>query len=86
MVTGYRQAGFWRNERGANMSDGGAPYYTVYETEDGKFMAAGAIEKRFYAEMVQRLGLDAAGLPDRDDRANWESLRAIFAARFRARS
>lgn len=82
MVYGFRQAGIWRNERGSNPVDGGAPFYTTYETCDGKWMAVGAIEKRFYAEFVQRLGLSLEALPSRDDQANWDALRARFAAVF----
>ena len=86
MVFGYRQAGFWRNERGSNAVDGAAPYYTTYETSDGKYMAVGAIEKRFYAEFVRRLGLDGAELPEQNDRARWDELRARFAAAFASRT
>lgn len=82
MVMGYRQSGFWINERGMNPVDGGAPYYTTYRTRDGKYMAVGAIEKRFYAEMLHRLGLDAKELPDQDDRSRWDELQARFTTVF----
>lgn len=82
MVLGYRQAGFWKNERGANPVDGAAPYYTTYLTSDGKYVAVGAIEKRFYEELVQKLGLDGSSLPKRDDPRRWDELRAIFAGVF----
>lgn len=82
MMTGLRQAGLWQNARGANPIDGGAPYYTTYRTRDGKFMAVGAIEKRFYAELLARLGLAGESLPAQDDRAQWDVLRARFAAVF----
>jgi alpha-methylacyl-CoA racemase len=82
MVLGYRQSGFWNIERGTNPVDDGAPYYTTYKTRDGKYMAVGAIEKRFYAEMLHRLGLNAQELPDQDDRSRWDELRARFAAVF----
>lgn len=86
MHYGYRQSGFWNLERGSNAVDGGAPYYTTYRTLDGKFMAVGAVEKRFYAEMIQRLGLDPASLPGQDDRDRWSELRARLAAVFATRS
>ena len=86
MVMGYRQAGLWSLERGTNAVDGGAPYYATYETADGRHMAVGAIEKRFYGEFVRRLGLVEADLPDRDDRTRWDDLAAIFAGRFRDKS
>ena len=76
-----RASGFW-GERGTNMLDTGAPYYEVYETADGKWMAVGAIEPQFYAAFLRGLGLDPAALPDRDDPANWGTLKERFAAVF----
>ena len=79
---GLRQAGKLDPRRGMNALDGGAPYYTTYETRDGKYVAVGAIEPRFYAILIERLGLDAAALPSQDDRLRWPELRAAFAKRF----
>jgi alpha-methylacyl-CoA racemase len=76
--------GTWLDERGVNVLDTGAPYYDVYETADGKWMAVGAIEPQFYAQLVKLLGLE--DLPERDDRANWPAIRERFAARFRTRT
>src|SRR6188472_2183195 len=56
-VHAFMAAGAWRDERGVNMLDTGAPWYDVYETADGGYMAVGAIEPQFYAEFVRRLGL-----------------------------
>lgn len=86
MIHGFRQANFWNNERGTNPLDGGAPYYTTYRTRDGKFMAVGAIEKRFYAELIRRLGLDESSLPAQDDKARWPELRGVLAATFAAKT
>jgi crotonobetainyl-CoA:carnitine CoA-transferase CaiB-like acyl-CoA transferase/acyl-CoA synthetase (AMP-forming)/AMP-acid ligase II len=76
--------GTWSDERGVNVLDSGAPYYDVYETADGKWMAVGAIEPQFYTELTRRLEL--TDLPDRDDRANWPAIRARIADRFRTRT
>jgi alpha-methylacyl-CoA racemase len=73
---GRMAAGAWRDERGVNMIDGGAPWYDVYETADGKHVAVGALEQRFYDELIKRLGLDLTDLPDRHDRSRWPQLRA----------
>lgn len=67
-------------ERGKNVLDGGAPYYTTYETSDGKYIAVGAIEARFYREFVAGLGLESVDLPDRSNRDNWPALRQQFAS------
>src|SRR5690606_14934248 len=50
-------AGRWADERGVNLLDGGTPFYAVYETSDGGYMAVGALEPRFFAELVRLLGL-----------------------------
>ena len=69
-------AGLWHDKRGVNILDGGAPWYNVYETADGKYVAIGAIEGRFYANLMAQLGLDRPSLPDQYDRTRWEELRA----------
>ncbi|MEV6985921.1 CaiB/BaiF CoA-transferase family protein [Sphaerisporangium sp. NPDC051017] len=78
-------AGMWRDERGVNMLDTGSPWYDVYETSDGRHMAVGAIEPKFYAELMTLLGLD----PDegrRRDAAAWPALREEIAAVLRTRT
>jgi alpha-methylacyl-CoA racemase len=66
---------------------GSGPFYRVYETSDGKYMAVGAVEEPFYHQLLYGLGLDPAEVPSRDDPANWPALvsmfREIFAARTR---
>jgi alpha-methylacyl-CoA racemase len=82
---GRRQFG-GHHPLGQNILDGGAPYYTTYATSDGKHVAVGAIEARFYEKLVAHLDLDAQALPSRDDRANWAELREIFGRRFAERT
>jgi len=78
-------AGSWADERGVNMLDGGAPFYQVYETADGEYVAVGALESRFYAELLDRLGVDED--PSRQhDRTTWPTLRARFAEVFATRT
>lgn len=73
-------------KRGTNMVDGGQPFYSVYRTADGKYVAVGALEPRFYAELLERLGLADAGLPPQQDRDGWEQLRSTFTATFLTRT
>lgn len=75
--------GVWRDERGVNWVDSGRPWYDVYETRDGGYMAVGALEPQFYDAFTQLLGVDASQ-SDRDDPARWADLRALFAQRFRS--
>jgi alpha-methylacyl-CoA racemase len=86
MFWGMQAAGRWSDERGANVLDSGAPWYDAYATRDGKFVAVGAIEPKFYAELLERLGLAAETLPDQHDRSGWGALRERFAATFRTRT
>ncbi len=83
---GMLAAGLWRDERGANVIDGGAPFYACYETKDRKWISLGPLEPQFWAELVRRLGLDAAGLPEQADRARWPELRERLAAVFREKT
>ena len=76
--------GQWQDQRGVNLLDGGVPWYDVYETADGRWMAVGALEPRFYAALLAGLGLPDA--PDRADPRNWPALRALLAARFKERT
>jgi alpha-methylacyl-CoA racemase len=84
MFSGMLHEGNWNETRGDNALDSGAPWYDVYETRDGKFVAIGAIEAKFYAELLERLGLASEKLPAQHDRAGWPELRRRFAAAFRA--
>ena len=78
--------GRWQETRGRNHLDGGAPYYRTYETKDAKFVSVGALENRFYEELVQKLELDIGGLPDRHDPANWPVLSERFSSVFRSKT
>nr|MBO2473385.1 carnitine dehydratase [Actinomycetales bacterium] len=82
MAWGMYSAGLWRDRRASNLLDGGAPYYRTYRCADGGFVAVGCIEPQFYAEMVEKLGLDLATLPDRNDPSQWPKLHEIFERRF----
>lgn len=83
---GQRQAGMHSLERGTNMLDGGAPFYSVYETADGGWMAVGAIEPAFFTELLDVLGLEPELVDAQWDRARWPQLRVRLAAVFRTRS
>lgn len=86
MHYGFWQAGIWQLARGSNAVDGGAPWYTTYRTSDGGYMAVGAVEQRFYRDMLAILGLNEAALPHQYDRTGWPKLREIFAEVFAGRS
>jgi len=85
-IFGLRAEGAWSDERGANALDTGAPFYDVYETADGRYVAIGALEDRFYRELLKRLGLEGEGLAEQWDRAGWPRLREALAARIASRT
>jgi alpha-methylacyl-CoA racemase len=82
---GLLHTGLWEDRRGVNLLDGGAPFYGVYETADGRHVAVGPLEPQFYAEFVARLGL-GGDVPDQLDRDGWPRLRELIAARLRTRT
>ncbi|HKY85456.1 MAG TPA: CaiB/BaiF CoA-transferase family protein, partial [Pseudorhodoplanes sp.] len=80
-------AGSWSDDRESNLLDGGTPWYATYETKDGKYVAIGALEPQFYAELLKLTGLDKdPTLPDRRDKSKWPVLRERFVALFRAKT
>ncbi|CAM5631161.1 CoA transferase [Streptomyces avidinii] len=85
MIHGMVAAGGWQDRRGANLLDGGCPFYGTYETSDGRYMAVGALEQQFYDTFVELLGI-ADQAPARKDLARWGELREAVAARFKSRT
>jgi alpha-methylacyl-CoA racemase len=85
-IYGMRALGAWTDERGANLLDGGAPFYDTYEAADGGYLAVGALEPQFYAALLAGLGLAGEDLPAQHDRARWPELRRRFTAAFAGRS
>ena len=84
MYASMLAGGTVHERRAAGVIDGGAPFYGVYETADGRHMAVGALEPQFYAELLARL--DLVDAPDRDDPAQWPALRDALADRFGERT
>jgi len=70
MLYGFRAMGGWKDERGTNLLDTGAPFYETYETRDGRYIYLGAIEPQFYAELLERTGLAEQELPAQMDRSS----------------
>jgi len=86
MVWGLHAAGLWSMERGTNLVDTGAPFYDTYRCRDDRYVAVGAVEPAFYAQLLQGLELDPVTLPDQMDRDRWPRLRQVFAAAFAERT
>ena len=77
LVHGLRARGKWSVERGGNLLDTGCPYYDVYTCADGRWVAVGAIEERFFRTMLDVLGLggDEVLAGSHKDRSRWPALR-----------
>jgi len=71
---------------GFNRLDGGAPYYQVYETKDGRFMAVGAIEEKFFRELLTGLGLREEELPPKEDQSSWPQMKELFKRIFKEKT
>jgi len=85
-IYGLRGAGIWSDKRGENILDTGSHYYNVYETSDGKYVAVGSIESKFYAELLRLTGLEGEKLPRQNDRAAWSAMQERLAAIFKTKS
>ena len=87
-IHGLRGLGLWRDERGVNLLDGGAPFYDTYECADGRYIAVGALEPKFYAELVELTGMTgpAADPATHFDPTTWPATRAGWEALFGTRT
>jgi alpha-methylacyl-CoA racemase len=83
---GLRAEGLWSDVPGTNTLDLGAPFYNVYETADGRYVTVGSGEPQFYAELLDRLGLDNELLDQQSDPATWPQAKARLAAMFRTKT
>ena len=84
MVYSQYAGGLWRNERSANLLDGGAPFYGTYECADGRYVAVGALEPKFFGELIAVLGLD--DVPAQHDQEAWPRMREMFTRVFLTRT
>lgn len=86
MTHDWAARGMWSDRRGSNLLDTGAPFYDVYETADGEYMAVGALEPQFRAELLERLQVDVSDLGDLRRPSSWPQLRSRMAEAFAART
>jgi alpha-methylacyl-CoA racemase len=87
LLQGFLESGGWRDERGVNLLDGGAPFYDTYECADGGWVAVGALEPQFYRALVEALGMgEDAEVAAHMDPSTWPTIRARFTAKFAERT
>ncbi len=85
-IWGFRAAGAWKDQRGSNILDGGAPFYTAYRTKDNHHIAVAPIENRFYRNLLDVLGLDDIDPATQHDQAQWDDVRQKIQAVFKTRT
>ncbi len=87
MLHGFLEMGAWKDERGVNLLDGGAPFYDTYRCADGEWVAVGALEPQFYRALIEKLGMeDDEAIQSYLDPATWPAIRERFTAKFAERS
>ena len=86
MTRAFVSRGTWRDEREANMIDGGSPNYRCYESSDGKWVAVGALEPQFWSTLVQTLGFDEASTPTPYATQDWAACRKLLTDAFHTKT
>jgi alpha-methylacyl-CoA racemase len=83
---GMHAAGMLSRQRGTNMTDSGSHFYDVYECADGKWLAVGPVESKFYAQLLQILEIDPSQLGPQLDPSSWPTSKMLLAQRFKTRT
>jgi alpha-methylacyl-CoA racemase len=94
MMFALRANGYFRDATGENLFAGGAPFYDVYITQDGKYISLGALEPQFYALLLEKLGIDnpalvglgSATVMQPEAQARWPLLREELTRVFKTRT
>jgi crotonobetainyl-CoA:carnitine CoA-transferase CaiB-like acyl-CoA transferase len=83
---GMAAGDIWKSGRGTNISDSGSHFYDCYECADGRWVAVGPIEEKFFAELLARLDIEASTLGPQMSRDRWKPAKAVLAAKFKTRT
>ena len=86
LMFGLNDAGMWNKQRGTNLLDGGAPFYRCYETKDNKFVAVGALESKFFKELVTKLNLPIEIVNEQMNLDKWPEYEIMFREIFLTKS
>jgi alpha-methylacyl-CoA racemase len=87
LLYGLQQQGVWHDRRQSNFLDGGSHWYDCYECADGAYISVGALEPKFYRELLQKCGLgDDAEFDPQFDQAKWPDQKKRFSELFRSRN
>lgn len=83
---GSSAAGQWVHQRESNVLDGGAPFYGLYETADGRYISIAAIEPKFFAALCDGLEINLSDMPEQYDTDGWPEMRRRFESVFATRT
>ncbi len=87
MFYGLHAAGYWKEQRGSNILDGGAPFYRAYRTSDDEYIIVCALEQRFFKALLESLDIDDIDLAEQHDQRKWpaqiEQFESVFASKTR---
>ncbi|MDT5267603.1 MAG: alpha-methylacyl-CoA racemase, partial [Mycobacterium sp.] len=86
MMWTMKATGSLQDQRESFLLDGGAPFYRTYETSDGQYMAVGAIEPQFFAQLVRGLGLVPDEIPNQFELGRYDEMKAVFTERFASKT
>ncbi|WP_116811591.1 CaiB/BaiF CoA transferase family protein [Steroidobacter cummioxidans] len=86
MMFAMRAGGNWREQRHANLLDGGAPFYDTYRCADDKWICVGALEPQFFAALLGKLAIPVSDYPDHWNPACWPAMRARFETIFQSQT
>ena len=86
LMFGLNDAGMWNKERGSNLLDGGAPFYRCYETKDNKYIAVGALENKFFKELITKLNLPVEMVKEQMNFDKWPEYESLFSEIFLTKS
>tara|TARA_B100000579_G_C22817542_1_gene848748 strand:+ start:888 stop:2000 length:1113 start_codon:yes stop_codon:yes gene_type:complete len=86
LMFGLNDAGMWNKQRGTNLLDGGAPFYRCYETKDNRFVAVGALESKFFKELVTKLNLPIEMVNEQMNLDKWPEYEIMFKEIFLTKS
>ena len=86
LLHGWQARGEWTEARGANVLDGGAPFYRCYTCADGRFVAFAALEPQFFAEFLARVGRDPEEARTQYDQSTWLEKHSAYEALFASES
>jgi alpha-methylacyl-CoA racemase len=86
MFAGLIPSGAISLDRGRSLLGGAAPFYRCFTCADGAEIAVGALEAKFYRELLDRIGAPAELRDAQYETNNWAGRSAILAALFATKS